>query len=347
MAFQVGQNEADLQRQYQNTTAAIKARGGNAPGYEKRLAAIKQAMGNMGVQPDRTAPRLGKLPKNIKNVRQGVQTEQQVADFVAGKNQQLQNPNQYNPFGSQTVSTDEYGNVSINQQLSPEQQRILDYENQITGTARGLAAQRLNAGTFGSEFNPELAARTATGDLLADRARIEEETYGRLTRNLDRDYQAEKERREQTLMNRGIALRPDDPTYQAYMQDLEDNYNQQKEAARGQAVQFGGDEFARSFGIGEQLRANQFSEQQGIRNQQFGEIGSLGQMGLGLQLPQFQAYNPIGYALTSPIDVSNQLAQIRIAQQNANTSRMAASRVGGGGGGAPAPAQPQSPFVTG
>lgn len=174
--------------------------------------------------------------------------------------------------------------MAVADKLSPSEQGIYTGGTELTNQALDMAGANLGGTKLGTAFDPTLAERTTSGDLLADRQRIEEEVFGRLTRDMDQNFAKDKEQLEQTLAGKGIPFSADpNSRYQQEMRAINDRYDRYKLDARRQATELGGGEFSRSFGIGEQLRANQLSEQQGIRNQQLGEVGTLANTGPGLQ----------------------------------------------------------------
>lgn len=229
---------------------------------------------------------------------------------------QLNNPNTVNPFGGVTTEVDEHGNVIRTESLSQDQQKILDQDEALSQTGRDLALQQLGSSGFGQAFNPQTAQRTSTGDLLADRQRMEEEAYNRATRTFGRDKAREMEDYERTMFNRGISLDPRNDQYAKGMQDLNERWDARYDDARGRAIEMGGNEMTRSFQQNEQLIANQMSQQQGIRNQQLGEVGALQGMGTGLQVPNFQPYQGTNVNFTDPSAAYFQWQQMQQNQQS-------------------------------
>lgn len=313
-------NQKKLQRRLGRVDSALNRKGQIAAGRKRRPA---QAKG---------AKKVKKATGRIKNPKTAMNAELVTEDYESGKQINYQNPDYTNPFGSQETTLNEDGTVSVEQKLSDEQQQILDKEQGLTNIGLDYANQQLTGGGFNMGFNPNLANRMGHEDFMAERQRIENDVYGRLTRDLETDYQEARKAKEQELYNRGIALDPQDPTYQRHMKELDDTLSRSKLEARQTATQMGGDEWQRSFGIQETLRGNQFSEQQGIRNQQLGEIGTLQGFGSGLVLPEFQQYQGPNYDLLNPTDIhlgfkgadqaDAQLGlegqKIAIAQQQAN-----------------------------
>lgn len=283
-----------------------------------------------------------------KDPASAVDAEMAAEDFNANKTIAYNNPNTYTPFGSSEVTRDENGNLVYNQKLSDAQQGILDQQQGLTSTATGFVGNRL--GGFSSDFNPNLSQRAMQGDLIAERGRIEDELYGRLSKNLERDRGRELEAKEQDLYNKGIPF-SDDPEsrYQKEIRGIQDRYDSQAQDYRGQAVAQGGDEFLRQFGAQEQLRANQLSEQAGIRGTNLSELGTLQGYGSGLMLPNLPGYQgPGAYNPMSPFEtwlgMQGNLQNwqgVKQGQQQVDIAQSAANRPpSGGGGGAPAPSGP-------
>lgn len=192
--------------------------------------------------------------------------------------------------------------------------------------ATDLARDRIADPAFQQPFQAELTDRPLTGDLGADRARIEEEVFGRLSRGMDQDQARAVEGVQQSLMNRGIPY-SDDPNsrYQQEMRDVNERFDMARTDARQRAAEIGGSELERTFGIGEQTRANQMQEQLTPRQINLAEteaISQFGQPGVGL------------YA---------GIREQRKARKQANRlARMQMARSGGGG--APAPTAEDQAF---
>lgn len=214
----------------------------------------------------------------------------------------FQNPNISGPLGGQTTTYNpETGEVDVNQTLSDPQQNILNQGQDLTNAGLQAALQQLMGGQFGQSFNPQMDPRSVGSNFEADRARIEEAAYGRLIGDTEDRYGREREELKQQLYNRGVSL--DQIANNPEMQAFENRYQTVRDNARRDATMMGGDEYSRNFGIQEQLRSNQFAEQAGARNQQFGEMNFLQNMGTGLMLPSFQPYQGAQVNYASPNDL--------------------------------------------
>lgn len=203
--------------------------------------------------------------------------------------------------------------------------------------------------TTGGDLNSGFAANTigrvSTGDVAADRARIEDAAYKRLTRYTQSDYDREKQQTEQTLHDRGIALDPANPAYKSQMDDLNRRYEGIRADAANQAVATGGTEYSRDVGLNEQVIANQFSQQQGARNQNVNELGTFSNLGPGVHDPGLPGYvGPGSIQTPSATDISTQQQTLTLEQQKAKAAIDALKKNNSGGGGNNNSSVPQSPF---
>lgn len=278
---------------------------------------------------------IARTPGRYAGVPKAFRTEAKFQDYVANQNLKYGNANEQGPFGTKKTTYDQNGQPTVNYELNQDQQNILDQDSQLSQMGRQFAMDRFGQGGFNQQFNPQLSQRTSTGDLNADRARIEDEVFGRLTRTTNRDFDREKQQTEQDLYSRGIPMQ--EWANRPEMQALNERYDTLRQNARAQATELGGQEMSRSFGQNEQLIANQLSQQQGIRNQNLGELGTFAGFGTGLQVPNFQAFQGTQYNMPmGPMAYD-------LAQQELAIRRRAAANVGrGGGGGSSAES---SPFV--
>lgn len=179
-------------------------------------------------------------------------------------------------------------------------------------------------------FNPTLDARPGSGDLIADRQRQEQDLQGYLGRDLDSEYAKAKQMMEQDLYNRGQPIDPNNQGYKDSLKLLDDNFSRQKADIRAQALQFGGQEMDRTFGQGEQRRANQLNEQTTAYNTNLGGVSALSDIDLAYkQLAQQKQAQKQNY---------------RLGQGQLGLQRQALAKRGSGGGGG---AVAQSPFVDG
>jgi len=263
----------------------------------------------------------------INNASQATEAERAVQQQQAQDNLQINNPNQVNPFGSQTVTYDEQGRPTVTTGLSKGQQGIADSNDALSNMGRDLAKGNLQGSQLGTAFNPNLMARYGADSLEANRAKVEDAVYKRLTKNLDYRQGLEKQDVEQQLANRGIPYSNDpNSQYQQQMKDFNDRYDNIRADAMNSAVVSGGDEYSRNVGINETQRANDFTLQSGQRNQQLNESGQLANFGAGLQNPNYTQFQGTQLNYGSPTAADAAFKQLA-------NQRLQISKSGGGGGG--------------
>lgn len=253
----------------------------------------------------------------IKNetLRKRVKQNEAVANRQANRQIQLLNPNYNTTTGSSTTTINADGSVSVNNQLSPEQQAIYDRGVAMTQAGQGVAADMLKG------YQPF----SMTGG-AEDRARIEDEMYRRLTKNFEQDMAKERRDLEQTLYNRGIPLDPTNPQYQQHMKAFDDKWSAAKESARGQAVQMAGQEMTNSFNMG--LQSHQ---------QYLGDMQSLQGMGTGLMMPNLPGYQAPSYNIPGASETDLAYKQYLLQKQQLDQQNK------GSGGGSSQP--PPPPFL--
>lgn len=354
-----GQKETpDLTARLATTENQIRTmRASPPPAAAAPPAAAPPAQAPPPAQPSYINDQLAGLPAEIKDVATAIKADAQVANVAANRQEQLNNPDQINPFGTQTTKQDAAGNVTVESKLSESQQQIATQDESLTKMGNEMAQSRLqssglnsgfnpaigqrtntdptgvlsrgfdpklgqrqnydpngtlingfdaklgerenrdpngvlrnpfqannltnrtaNTSALDSSFDPNLTARTSTGDTVADRRRIEDSVFASLTRNVDRDAAKSKDEFEQSLANRGIPIDPNDPQYREMLRQHNERYDTLKANAQQDAVKMGGDEYSRSTGTNETMRANDFSQQAGARAQNAGEASTLGSL---------------------------------------------------------------------
>lgn len=290
-------------RRNRKQLAAAKQAGTLGARGQKRLQALNQAARKKAAPKKKAAPTKAKRPlrgalKGLpKPIRKMIRGELALQKGIRDENMPFLNPTQQNPFGEQTVSYDEYGNPIVNQELSPEQQQILEGGQQITRAGQGLSHDLLNqyqAFDFGN-FNEQ-------------RSRIENDVFGRLTQDTDQREQEERAAKEQELYNKGIPFSNDpNSRYQQELTGITKRYDQVRTDARQRASEIGGQELERQYGI-----------DLGQHQQFMGDISSLQQQGTGLMLPSFQGYQGATIGTSNPSDLYTALEQLKQNQQGLN-----------------------------
>lgn len=240
----------------------------------------------------------------------------------------MSNPNIYSPYGSRTVDysggAGNQANVNIN--LSPDQQRLFDMQNQLSFGMGNLAQGGLDrvGSMFSTGFNPYLNARTTNvhggpiqgsvagaGDAV--RSRVENALYNRSTARLDPQWQQRDEKTRSDLVAQGFTA--GDEGYDRAMQNEAMARNDAYGTARDNAIAGGGAEQSREFGmnlaqgnfanaaqgqgftqamgnanLGNQQHDQAFSEDAYLRGLPLNEFNSL-RSGAMYQMPTFQPYS--------------------------------------------------------
>lgn len=244
---------------------------------------------------------VGRAPirgKKLDTARGAIQGQYATNLATAQGNIALNRPGQeINPYGSQTYSYDEQGNLIKSSQLSdPMQQR---FDAGQTREMNLLNQQNQAISQFGQqqplsyEGLPSLA-----NDFSADRQRIEGGLYDKFQRRMGDRFSDERENLKQELANRGIPMGSE--RYNEQMEQLSQRQNDAFLDAQTQAMQMGGQEQQNLFGM------NLAGRQQGIqeRTNQYYQPLQTAQMMQGMQQgvinPQFQ---PMYQANIAPTDV--------------------------------------------
>jgi hypothetical protein len=110
------------------------------------------------------------------------------------------------------------GIVGVNSIGGSTPQNLIDNSNQIGGMGQDIVRQNIDNGDW-SNFDPnltprqnyqpfeaDLQPRTGTGDLVADRQRIEDEVFNRLTRGADTQFTRSAQDKAQELHDKGIPM---------------------------------------------------------------------------------------------------------------------------------------------
>jgi hypothetical protein len=230
---------------------------------------------------------------------------------AAAFNAQLQNMNQYTPYGNQTFTnsgTKDNPKWSSTTTLSPEQQRLLNSSQSNDIALSNLGGQQIGriANTVATPFSfGGLKNQVGEGDVMAQQMRAEEALMSRLNPQFSRDEEALRTR----LINQGIGQGT-----QAYNREME-NFNQSRNDARTQAIlagqQYGGTAQDQAL----QRRSQEINEYQTQRNAPLNEyIGMTS--GTQVQNPSFQA--GMGNSGIQAFDMAG-------AMQNAYSNKQAAA----------------------
>lgn len=177
----------------------------------------------------------------------------------------INNPNVYNPYGTQTVvwSGDQ---PSIYQTLNPDQQSILNRETigkQVAGDAGINAAYQVrNNLSQGLDFSGLPGAPQSAGQRRDDVIKA-------MMSRIDTDTAGQRDAKNSELIAAGI--RPGTRAYDSAMTQIDRQYND----ARNNAILAGGQEATRDFGMDSQTRQQAISELLTQRQTPLNELSAL------------------------------------------------------------------------
>ena len=225
------------------------------------------------------------------------------------------------PYGSQTYFTDPVtGELKKISELSPEQQQILagrqGLDIGLQQTAQGLlpSIQQQLQQPFSYEGIPGLPT---TGDLSADRQRMEQKLYDTFLDRMQPQFDREQERLEQQLANQGVPRGSE--KYTKALDDMRQRQNDALMQASARATELGGQELRRSFDIGLEGRKQGIAEYTDQRYAPLTELGSLRGQTYGVQQPSF---TPQFTQATEPVDVAGIAGQFLDAQTREKLQRL-------------------------
>ena len=214
--------------------------------------------------------------------------------------------NQYTPYGSleyTMAGEDKYGNPmwSATQKFSPEQQQLLDIQNQLSiGTGqlgqKGLGyVEKMISQPFDTSQLPSLGINAG-------------ETYtDAYMRRLAPTMQQNRERLEQQLANQGVQLGSE-----AYDRAIRNFEQKQNDLMLGATTQ--------GFDVGNRARAARFGELAYMRNE---PINTLNAVRSGAQVTSPQFVNPAMQAATAGPDLLSAAQAQGNAGMNAYNAQMA------------------------
>lgn len=188
--------------------------------------------------------------------------------------------NQYTPYGSMTYAKDPAGKWSQTVSLSPEQQQLLNQQNQ-TSLALGNTMDKGVGYVQNMLDNPFDTSQLPNIPTTADNAGRDAMTASILERmqpSLDRNRQLSENQLLVQGHNRGG---------EAWNANQDDMARAENDARLG-AVQAGGAEQSRMFGLGTTARQNALEEQSFLRNEPLNTLNAV-RTGAQVTGPQFQS----------------------------------------------------------
>jgi hypothetical protein len=288
------EDRAGLQAERTRYLNEIQRRGGaaNAPGFARKLSDVEGRLragrrtggpqpGGVGASPSGDLPIPGGPGGNYQPPGEGPLPQGPVGLPPAGSPPPMAPPPQKAP----PLYVDQGGGFKprgYQAEPSPDSPQFAGGEDPFSPQAAGpIAASSQNAdlATRSRQFagrmldDPsQLTKRALSGDVLADRQRIEDQTYSSLTKDVDQSEKSALNQKEQELHNKGIQFNADpNSRYQQELKAIRTAFAGSRMDARTQAIQLGGQEYQRSFDIGEQSVANRLNELNTFSN--LGEAG--------------------------------------------------------------------------
>jgi hypothetical protein len=169
--------------------------------------------------------------------------------------------------------------------------------SQLTSFAPQISQSDLTA--FHQVDPSQLSEFAGTGDLSADRKRVEDAMYERAVGLQQRDFDKRQSDLNTMLVERGLPVGSEIDSGERNRFDEMRNEAQQRAAM--DAIIYGGDEMQRQFQIAANRRAQEFAEQQGLfgmsaaqRAQEFGEAGDIWTMAAQQRAQQLGEQQALG-----------------------------------------------------
>lgn len=231
----------------------------------------------------------------------------------------INNPNVYNPYGTQTVSWDANNIPTITQTLNPQQQALLDMQTQGKNV---LGQTGLNvANNVKNTLSAPLDFSSLPGIPTAQKSR--DDVVKAMMSRVDTDTAGQREAKNAELIAAGI--RPGTSAYQAAMTQIDRQYND----ARNNAILAGTQAAAQDYQQGMATHTQAISDLLAQRDTPLNEINAL-QTGaqvsspfagnLGYQAGANVGAAPVFQGITNQGQAQQNIYNQQQAQQNGNIS---------------------------
>lgn len=250
----------------------------------------------------------------------GAAKEQGIANVEAARTSaKLSNPDVYTPYGNQTVTYGAGGDLdraTVRQTFSPEGQLLFEQDNRIKQGLGDLAEGGIDrvGGMLGSEFDmSEVSARPNLANTLS-RDAMTKSIIDRNQPMMDRQRAA----LETQLANQGITRGSE-----AYGNSMDDLAREENDFRLG-AIQQGGAEQSREYGVQSAARDKDIQTQAYLRQLPLNEINAL-RTGAQVNAPQFQPYQGQNAAPTPIFGATQAQGQANQGIYNANAAGTASS----------------------
>lgn len=306
-------NESTDPAQKQRIARRIQFKGGQVPG----LSGAPATSGGFRTRPQ--GGLMGRAPlkgNKLNTAKKAIQGQYKTNIATAQSDIALNRPGtEQNPYGSQTYSYDENGNLVKNSQLSDPMQQRFD-----AGQEREmelLRQQQAALGRYGSQGPLSFdGLPSLSNDFSADRQRVEGSIYDKFDRRMSDQFGREQEDLKQYLANRGIPMGSE--RYNKEMEELSRRQNDARLDAQSQAIQMGGAEQQGLFNMNLAGRQQGINERSYLFNQPLQQAQALQGMQQGVINPQF---DPTYYSKLAPTNVQGTAFNYFNANQQANLAR--------------------------
>lgn len=225
----------------------------------------------------------------------GAAEEQAASDMAALEYQtQANRANQNTPWGQVKWAQDpDTGKWTQDTTLTADSQRALDAQLGLSADRSELGQSMM--GRVSDEFsNPmDWSGLSEVGSGAGARDRAEADLYKRQTSRLDPQWQQTMEQTEAKLVAQG--LRPGDPAYEQQMENLNRAKTDAYDRAQSSAIQMGGAEGSRQYGLESSERNRQLAETMQKRGFSLNEINAI-MSGQQVGMPDMPSYSQAGRA---------------------------------------------------
>lgn len=245
------------------------------------------------ITPQNPIPDTQKIDTPVQAIN--LQTAENEAAF--NKNVLANQPNQATDFGQRSYTTDPAtGRTTVSDQATGQNKAALEGAQGLNVMGLGGAQNIVNPQN--SYINPFSLSQVTTPQFApqgydAERKRLEEATYQKLTQHLGEQEKQARQDFDQQMQNRGIPLGSD--AYNKQKNQLDRSFNDARLSAQLAATQQGGQELQQAYNINTGLRNQQIGELQGQSSFNLGLAGGLSGLGMGYQAPSFVGFNPVQY----------------------------------------------------
>lgn len=198
-------------------------------------------------------------------------------------------------------------------------------ENRVADAALDAATSSLQDpnNQVGTAFNPTLTARVSEGDMLANRQKVEDAAYARMTADYAKNKEFDSQALEQRLYKRGIPFDPRDAQRTRWTGALDKRYDDLQRKARQDAITQADAANQAQIATNEGMRTNDLNSQLAINQQQGANFAGLA--GVGGQLASGVASDA---ATRAAMDALKKKTPAELALLKAQTGAANRSNVG-------------------